>query len=120
VRKQQRGRLTKKVRRLKNPVAAVDEHLSPFPHLLSIASVPGVAAVLERARTPYRKNPLSEDEALNLICDARSGEPTYPLEKLLKKFKHELADATRQAGTLYYPIAIFAFIDNNFTHIITF
>jgi hypothetical protein len=54
--------------------------------------VPGVAAILERARIPYRKNPLTEDEALNLICDARSDEPTYPLEKLLKKFKHGLAD----------------------------
>jgi hypothetical protein len=48
--------------------------------------VPGVAAVLERARMPYRKNPLTEDEALNLICDARSDEPSYPLEKLLKRF----------------------------------
>jgi hypothetical protein len=88
--RQQRGRITKKVRRLKNPVAAVDEHLHPFPQLCPIASVPDVAAVLERA--PYKKNPLSEDEALNLICDARSDEPTYPLEKLLKKYKHELGD----------------------------
>ena len=80
--------MTKKVRRLKNPVAAVDEHLHPFPRLCPTASVPGVAAVLERARIPYRKNLLTEDEALNLICDARSDEPTYPLEKLLKKFKH--------------------------------
>ena len=77
---------------MKNPVAAVDEHLHPFPQFRTIASVPGVAAVLERARVPYRKNPLSEDEALNLICDARSDEPTYPLEKLLKKSKHGLAD----------------------------
>ena len=92
MRKQQRGRTTKKLRPGKNPLAAIDEHLQPFPQLRPIASVPGVAAVLERARTPYRKNPLSEDEALNLICDARSGEPTYPLEKLLKKFKHELGD----------------------------
>jgi hypothetical protein len=83
--RQQRGRITKNVRRLKNPVAAVDEHLHPFPQLRPIASVPGVAAVLERARTPYKKNPLGEDEALNLICDARSDEPTYPLEKLLRK-----------------------------------
>jgi hypothetical protein len=83
--------MTKKVRRLKNLVAAVDEHLHPSPQLRPIASVPGVAAVLERARNPYRKNPLTEDEALNLICDARSDEPTYPLEKLLKKFKHGLA-----------------------------
>ncbi|HXX23709.1 MAG TPA: hypothetical protein VEO19_11215 [Terriglobia bacterium] len=87
-----KGLITKKVRRLKNPVAAVDEHLHPFPQLRPIASVPGVAAVLERARVPYKKNPLSEDEALNLICDARSDEPTYPLEKLLKKYKHELGD----------------------------
>jgi hypothetical protein len=47
---------------------------------------------LERARTPYKKKPLSEDEALNLVCDARANEPSYPLRKLLKKFKHELAD----------------------------
>ena len=90
--RQQRGRITKKVRRLKNPVPAVDEHLHPFPQLRPIADVPGVAAVLERARTPYKKNPLSEDETLNLICDARSDQPTYPLEKLLKKYKHELGD----------------------------
>ena len=92
MRKRRDVRITKKVRRLKNPVAAVDEHLHPFPQFRPVASVPGVAAVLERARIPYRKNPLSEDEALNLICDARSDEPTYPLEKLLKKFKHGLAD----------------------------
>ncbi|MGA9059884.1 MAG: hypothetical protein WB763_25620 [Terriglobia bacterium] len=88
MRKRRDVRITKKVRRLKNPVAAVDEHLHPFPQLCPVASGPGVAAVLERARIPYRKNPLAEDEALNLICDARSDEPTYPLEKLLKKFKH--------------------------------
>jgi hypothetical protein len=29
---------------------------------------------------------LPEDEALNRICDARSGERTYPIEKLFKKF----------------------------------
>jgi hypothetical protein len=92
MRKQRGARVTKKAKRLKNPVSAVDEHLHPFPQLRPIASVPGVAAVLERARMPYRKNPLSEDEALNLICDARSDEPTYPLEKLLKKFKHGLGD----------------------------
>ena len=92
MRKQRSGRIMKKVKRLKNPVAAVDEHLHPFPQFRPVASVPGVAAVLERARIPYRKNPLSEDEALNLICDARSDEPTYPLEKLLKKYKHGLAD----------------------------
>ena len=92
MRKKQTGRTRAKVRPLKNPVARIDEHLYPFPHLRPIGSVPGVAAVLERARTPYRKNPLSEDEALNLICDARSDEPTYPLEKLLKKYKHELGD----------------------------
>jgi len=88
--RQQKGRVTKKVRRLKSPVAAVDERA--LSGRRPIASVPGVAAVLERARTPYRKNPLSEDEALNLICDARSDEPTYPLEQLLKKYKHELGD----------------------------
>ena len=53
----------------------------------TIASVPGVGAVLKRARIPYEKCRLSEDEALNLICDARSDEPTYPASKLLKKFK---------------------------------
>jgi len=92
MKKQPSGRAAKKLKPLKNPVATVDEHLYPSPQLRPIASVPGVAAVLERARMPYRKNPLSEDEALNLICDARSDEPTYPIEKLLKKFKHELGD----------------------------
>jgi hypothetical protein len=84
MRKQASGRTAKNVKRLKNPVAAVDEHVHPFPQLRPIASAPGVAAVLERARTPYRKNPLTEDEALNLICDARSDEPTYPLARIRK------------------------------------
>jgi len=88
--KQRRRSVAKKLRRPRNPVAAVDERLQPFPHVRPVASVPGVAAVSERARLPYRKNPISEDEALNLICDARSGEPTYPLRKLLKKFASNL------------------------------
>ena len=58
----------------------------------TIATVPGVGAILKRARTPYKKNPLTEDEALNLICDARSDEPTYPIKELVKKFKDELGD----------------------------
>lgn len=58
----------------------------------TIASVPGVGAVLKRAKTPYQKNPLSEDEALNLVCDARSHEPTHPIKDLIKKFKDELGD----------------------------
>ncbi len=57
-----------------------------------LATVPGVSAVLKRARTPYRKSPLSEDEALNLVCDARKNEPTFPLSKLLRQYKHELGD----------------------------
>jgi hypothetical protein len=88
MRKQQRGRITKQVSRRKNPVARLDEHHHPFPQLRPIASVPGVAAVLERGRTPYGKHPLTEDEALDLICDARINEPTYPLERLVNKFKH--------------------------------
>ena len=98
MRKGRSGRATKKVKPLKNPVAAVDEHLQSFPQLRTIASVPDVAAVRERARTPYRKNPLGEDEALNLICDTRSDEPTYPLDKLLKKFKHGLTDQVSEFG----------------------
>jgi hypothetical protein len=47
---------------------------------------------MERARTPYKKRPLSEDEALNLICDARKHEPVQPISKLLRKYKHELGD----------------------------
>jgi len=50
-----------------------------------LAEVPGVNAVLKRAKTPYDRKPLSEDEALNLICDARECEPAYPIGKLLKK-----------------------------------
>ena len=45
--------------------------------------------MVNRRKTRWSRLP-SEDKALNLICDARSDEPTYPLEKLLKKFKHEL------------------------------
>ncbi|MBZ5545581.1 MAG: hypothetical protein LAO07_18205 [Acidobacteriia bacterium] len=57
-----------------------------------LAEVPGVWAVINRARRPYAKNPLSEDEALNLVCDARKDEPTSPISKLLKKYKQELGD----------------------------
>lgn len=77
----------KRATRIKNPVAAVDEHLHPLPQFRTLASLPGAGAVLERARIPYQKRRLTEDEALNLICDARSDEPTHPLEKLIKKFK---------------------------------
>ena len=62
----------------------------PLPQLRRLADVPGVNAILQRARSPYVHDPLSEDEALNLICDAREDEPTYPIKKLLKKLDHEL------------------------------
>jgi len=90
--RKRRNNMITKLARIKNPVSAVDEHLHPFPHLTPLASVPGVNAVIERARTPYKKNPLSEDEALNLVCDARKNEPALPISKLLKKYKHELGD----------------------------
>lgn len=77
---------------MRNPAATVDQHLSPFAKMRTIATAPGVGAVLKRARVPYRRSPLSEDEALNLVCDARTDEPTHPLEKLLKKYKHGLGD----------------------------
>jgi len=77
---------------IKNPVSRVDEELSPIAHLVSLANAPGVSAVMERARTPYKRHPLSEDEALNLICEARKHEPVRPISKLLKKYKHELDD----------------------------
>jgi hypothetical protein len=53
---------------------------------------PAVSAILERARSPYLKNPLSEDEALNLIVDARESEPTYPMKRLLKKTHRDMGD----------------------------
>ncbi len=68
----------RRAKRKSNPESASLERLT---------SVPSLGAVLRRARTPYKKRPLSEDEALNLVCDARQGEPTYPIEKLLKKFR---------------------------------
>ncbi|MFZ0961978.1 MAG: hypothetical protein WAO35_13825 [Terriglobia bacterium] len=76
----------------KNRVSPAEEHLFPAPRLVSLANAPGVSAVMERARTPYKRHPLSEDEALNLICDARKHEPVQPISKLLKKYKHELGD----------------------------
>ncbi len=89
-----RGKASRRIRRIrvKNPVASTRQHAHPFPQMRTVASVPGVGAVLKRARTPYKKRPLTEDEALNLICDARSDEPTYPIKKLLKKYGHELGD----------------------------
>jgi len=83
---------SKRPRRIKNPVPAIKEHLHPFPQMRPIASVPGVNAVLKRAQTPYKRNPLSEDEALNLVCDARSHQPAYPIKKLLRKFGHDMGD----------------------------
>ena len=53
---------------------------------------PGVAAILRRARIPYESNPLSEDEALNLICEARQGEPTYPIQRLIARLAHGMGD----------------------------
>jgi len=47
---------------------------------------PGMNAILLRARTPYQNRPLSEDDALNLICEARETEQTYPIERLVAKF----------------------------------
>lgn len=77
---------------IKSPVSPIDKHLSAFPNLVSLTNAPGVAAVMDRARIPYKKRSLSEDEALNLICDARRHEPVQPFSKLLKKYKHELGD----------------------------
>jgi len=79
-------------RRLKNPVGVADEPVHPVPRLTPLAKVPGVRAILERAKTPYRKNPLREDEALNLICDARKNEPALLIGRLLNKYKHDLGD----------------------------
>jgi hypothetical protein len=89
-RRQHKGARKRQI--VKNPVSAVDEHLHPFPQMAPLASVPGVTAILERARKPYQHNPLTEDEALNLVCDARKHEPTFPLKKLLHKYKDELRD----------------------------
>jgi len=86
--KQSKAR-SKRPRRIRNPVPAIEEHLHPFPQMRPIASVPGVNAVLKRAETPYKRDPLSEDEALDLVCDARSHEPTHPIRKLFRKFGYE-------------------------------
>lgn len=81
-------RAAKSRRRLiKNPVNPAEGPPLPLPQSRRITEVPGVEAVLDRARTPYRKNPLREDEALNLVCDAREDERHFPLKKLLKKFE---------------------------------
>ena len=90
--KKARNNSAKKRRAIKNPVSRVDEHLYPFQRLVSLPDAPGVRAVMERASVPYKKRPLSEDEALNLICDARKHEPVHPISKLLRKYKHELGD----------------------------
>lgn len=76
---------SKRRKRRKTPAAVAGENPPPFPQMRRPATVPGVGAVLERARIPYNHRPLSEDDALNLICDARQEEPAYPIEKLLKK-----------------------------------
>jgi len=82
--RRKRVKSSKRERR-KNPVAPASEQPQPFPQMRTLATVPGVGAVLKRARTPYDRDTLSEEEALNLICDAREAEPAYPIGKLLKK-----------------------------------
>ncbi len=77
---------------IRNPVSPVDEHFYPFQHIVQLQNAPGISAVMDRARKPYKRRPLREDEALNLICDARKHEPVRPISKLLKKYKHELGD----------------------------
>jgi len=51
--------------------------------LRRLVEVLGVAAILQRTRSPYVNDALNEDEALNRICDAGEDEPTYPIEDLL-------------------------------------
>lgn len=46
-----------------------------------------VEPAFRRARDSVR---VTEDQALNAICDARLREPRLPLDKLLKKLEHEL------------------------------
>ena len=78
-------RETRRSRVAKNTVAPASEYPQPLSQMRRLAEVPGVNAVLKRSRTPYDRNPLSGEEALNLICDAREDEPAYPIGKLLKK-----------------------------------
>lgn len=91
MRKQQQNS-TAKGRFIKNPGRRVDEHHSPAPHSVSLPDAPGVSAVMDRARIPYERRPLSEDEALNLICDARKHEPVQPIAKLLNEYKQDLGE----------------------------
>jgi len=80
-------RAKKRMKVARNPAAPASESPQTFPQERRLATIPGVIAVLKRARIPYKRHPLSEDEALNLICDARKDEPSFPIEKLLKKHK---------------------------------
>ncbi len=84
------SQVSRRRKRVKNPVSPAGPAPQPFPQFRRLVDVPGVNAILQRARSPYVNNPLSEDEALNLICDAREDEPTYPIKKLLKKLNHDL------------------------------
>ncbi len=90
--KRLRNNSTARRKLMKNPVSRLDEHLYPLQHIVQLQNAPGISAVMDRARKPYRKRPLSEDEALNLICDARKHEPVRPISKLLKKYKNELGE----------------------------
>ena len=75
------ARLPKRELKAKRPVASTGQPLQEMP---------GVDAILSRARLPYLANPLSEDDALNLICDARLTEPTFPISRLASKFSREV------------------------------
>src|SRR5947208_17137240 len=77
----------------KNPVAPASEQPQPLPHMRRLADVAGVNAVLKRARTPYDRDPLSEEEALNLICDAREAEPAYRMKNLYARLRQVAEEA---------------------------
>jgi hypothetical protein len=85
MKKKSANQASRRVRPVKNPVSPGGPIPPPFPQMRRLSEVPGVEAILERARSPYVRKPLTEDEALNLICDAREDEPTYPIKKLSRK-----------------------------------
>jgi len=49
-------------------------------------------------RADYGRGALTEDEVLNVVCDARANEATHPLEKLRRKYKHQSGDKVEPVG----------------------
>ncbi len=83
-RRRKRAKSSKRERQM-NPVTPGSERPRPARRR-NPATMPPVSATLEGLRTLYDRDTLSEEDALNLICDPREGEPGYWRKSLYADF----------------------------------